>query len=453
MNREKTDFSQGRMLNCILRMGIPTCLAQIINLLYNLVDRVYIGHIPQDGALALTGLGVCLPVISLVTAFTNLCGQGGAPLVSMARGRGDDDAAKTVVGNSLSMLLIAGAVVPLVFQLFLDPILLFFGASENTLPYARSYLAIYLFGSEFVMIASGMNFHITAQGFGRTGLISVAIGAVLNIALDPLFIFAFGMGVRGAALATVISQAISAVWVLLFLIGKKPPVPLTPAAMKLNGATVRRILSLGAASFCFGCTNSLVEMVTNRVLLQWGGDVFVGTMTIFMSIRDIFMMVPRGITQGCQPVFGYNYGAKLYDRVRQGIRIAFFITVAYCSAVCLLAELCPVTLIRIYTNDARLIETGRSLMRIYMCGYWVMGLQFVGQNTFTALGMSGRAVFFSLLRKAFIVVPLTLLLPHILGVTGAFWAEPLSDYLGATACFTTMMLTVYRKLGRMQQAN
>ncbi len=432
----------------VLRMGIPTCLAQIVNLLYNLVDRVYIGHIPGTGALALTGLGVCLPVISLVTAFTNLCGQGGAPLVSIARGCHDDESAKGVVGSSFAMLLIAGLAVPALFLCFLDPLLLFFGASEQTLPYARDYLVIYLLGTEFVMIASGMNYHINAQGFARTGLLTVALGAVLNIALDPLFIYALDMGVRGAAVATVISQAASTVWVLLFLRGRRIAVRLELSAMRLRWPVVRRILGLGSASFVFGVTNSLVELVTNRVLLAWGGDVSVGVMTVLMSLHDIFMMVPRGITQGCQPVFGYNYGAGLYERVRAGIRFVFWITIGYCTAMCLLAELCPALLFRIYTSDETLLSAGRHAMRLYMSGFWIMGLQFVGQNTFTALGKSKQAVFFSLLRKAFIVVPATLLLPRVLGVTGVYLAEPLSDYLGSVACFATMMLTVYRALGK-----
>lgn len=432
----------------VLRMGIPTCLAQIINLLYNLVDRVYIGHIPETGALALTGLGVCLPVISLVTAFTNLCGQGGAPLVSIARGCHDDKSAGRVVGNSFTMLLISGLVVPAVFLCFMDPLLLFFGASQQTLPYARDYLVIYLLGTEFVMIASGMNFHINAQGFAKTGMLTVAFGAVLNLILDPIFIYALDMGVRGAAVATVISQTASAVWVLLFLRGKRIAIRLDWRDMRLDKRVVQRILALGSASFVFGVTNSLVELVTNRVLLVWGGDLGVGVMTILMSLRDIFMMVPRGITQGCQPVFGYNYGAKLYDRVRAGIRFVFWITIGYCTAMCLLAEAAPALLMRIYTPDESLLVAGRGAMRLYMCGFWIMGLQFVGQNTFTALGKSKQAVFFSLLRKAFIVVPATLLLPHLWGVTGAYLAEPLSDYLGSVACFATMMLTVYRPLGR-----
>lgn len=435
----------------VLRMGIPTCLAQIINLLYNLIDRVYIGHIPDTGALALTGLGVCLPVISLVTAFTNLCGQGGAPLVSIARGCHDEKGAGRVVGNSFAMLLISGLIVPAVFLCFTDPLLLFFGASEQTLPYARDYLVIYLLGTEFVMIASGMNFHINAQGFAKTGMLTVALGAVLNLILDPIFIYALDLGVRGAAIATVISQAASAVWVLLFLRGKKIALRLEWRNMRLDRKVVGRIMALGSASFIFGVTNSLVELVTNRVLLTWGGDVGVGVMTILMSLRDIFMMVPRGITQGSQPVLGYNYGAKLYGRVREGILFVFWVTIAYCTLVCALAELFPTLLFGIYTTDASLIAAGRGAMRLYMCGFWIMGLQFVGQNTFTALGKSKQAVFFSLLRKAFIVVPATLLLPHLWGITGAYLAEPISDYIGATACFVTMMLTVYRPLGREKQ--
>ena len=432
----------------ILRMGIPTCIAQIINLLYSLVDRIYIGHMPVTGAMALTGLGVCLPVISLVTAFTNLCGQGGAPLCSMARGRGDLAEAKRVMGNSLSMLLISGVAVPALCFAFLTPLLSFFGASAETMPYAKSYLSIYLCGTEFVMIASGMNFHINAQGFAKVSMVCVAVGAGLNIVLDPVFIFVLGMGVRGAALATVISQAVSAGLTLRFLTGKKAIFRLSWGAMLLKRAPMGRILALGAASFCFGATNSLVQMVTNHILQTYGGDLYIGVMTIAASLRDIFMMVQRGLTQGAQPVLSYNYGAKRYARVRQGIDFIFRIIMAFSCAVCGFVMLCPTVLFHIYTSDAALIAAGAPMLRIYMCGFWLMGLQFVGQNTFTALGKPKQAVFFSLLRKVFMVVPITLLLPLAIGTTGVFWAEPISDYLGATACYATMMLTVYRKLGR-----
>lgn len=444
----KNDFSQGKISANILRMGVPTCTAQIINLLYSLVDRVYIGHMPVTGAPALTGLGVCLPVISLVTAFTNLCGQGGAPLCSMARGRGDLAEAKRIMGNSMSMLLISGVAVPALCFAFLTPLLSFFGASAETMPYAKSYLGIYLCGTEFVMIASGMNFHINAQGFAKISMICVAVGAGLNIILDPVFIFALGMGVRGAALATVISQAVSAGLTLRFLTGKKAIYALSWRAMRLQRAAVGRIMALGAASFCFGATNSLVQMITNHTLQTYGGDLYIGVMTIAASLRDIFMMVQRGLTQGAQPVLSYNYGAKLYARVRQGIDFIFRIIMAFSTLVCIFVMLYPAALFHIYTSDTALIAAGVPMLRIYMCGFWLMGLQFVGQNTFTALGKPKQAVFFSLLRKVFMVVPITLLLPLFVGTTGVFWAEPISDYLGATACYATMMLTVYRRLGK-----
>jgi len=358
------------------------------------------------------------------------------------------DEAKHIMGNSMSMLLISGVVVPTLCFAFLTPLLSFFGASEATMPYAKNYLGIYLCGTEFVMIASGMNFHINAQGFAKIGMISVAIGAVLNIILDPVFIFALGMGVQGAALATVISQAVSAAWVLRFLTGKKAAFTLSWRTMRLQGDTTGRILALGAASFCFGATNSLVQMVTNHTLQTYGGDLYIGVMTVAASLRDIFMMVQRGLTQGAQPVLSYNYGAKLYGRVRQGINFIFRIIMAFSCVVCGFVMLCPAVLFHIYTSDAALIGAGTPMLRIYMCGFWLMGLQFVGQNTFTALGKPKQAVFFSLLRKVFMVVPITLLLPLAIGTKGVFWAEPISDYLGATACYATMMLTVYRKLGK-----
>ena len=442
------DFSRGRVSTSILYMGLPACAAQIINLLYNLVDRVFIGHIPVTGTPALTGLGVCLPLISLIGAFSNLFGQGAAPLCSIARGRGDHEEAAAVTGNSFTLLVLSGLLVPTVCLLFLDPLLRFFGASADTLPYARDYMTIYLFGSVFVMIATGMNFHISAQGAPGFAMLSVSVGAVLNIALDPVFIFALNMGVRGAAVATVISQAVSAGLALRFFTSKRALYPLRRDTLRPRWELVRRISGLGTASFCFGATNSLVQMVTNRALLLWGGDLYVGAMTVMMSLRDIFMMFTRGVTQGSQPVLGYNYGAKLYSRVRQGILFTLVLILSFNTLVWLLCLLAPGALMRIYTNDEALIALGRPLLRLYMSAFFMMGLQFVGQNTFTALGKSKQAVFFSLFRKVIIVVPVTLLLPRLIGVSGVFWAEPISDYIGATACFTTMMLTVYRPLGR-----
>ena len=447
---DKTDFSIGSVNRAILRMGIPACVAQIINLLYSVVDRVYIGHIPATGSLALTGLGICLPVICLVTAFTNLCGQGGAPLCSAARGRGDLKEAARISGNSFALLLIAGLVATVVFLAFLEPLLRFFGASEDTLPYAKAYLRLYLCGTEFVMIASGMNFHINAQGFSGYGMISVLLGAILNIALDPLFIYAFHMGVQGAALATVISQAVSAAWVLFFLTGNRAKYRLTRDCMKLDGRLCRRILSLGSASFFFGFTNALVELVSNRILLAVGGDLYVGVMTILVSLRDVFMTVPRAMTQGSQPVLSYNYGAGKNSRVRAGIRFIFWSMLLFCSVVGLFGEIFPRALMKIYTDDETLLSAGVPMMRLFFSGFWFLALQFVGQNTFTALGKSAYAITFSLLRKAVIVVPATIWLASAFGYTGVFCAEPLSDYLGAGACFAVMMLTVYRRLGRSE---
>ncbi|WP_366027127.1 MATE family efflux transporter [uncultured Flavonifractor sp.] len=435
------------MARNIVNMAVPMTVAQLINILYNVVDRMYLGRLP--GHLALTGLGLCLPIISIVMGFANLCGMGGSPLCSICRGRGEDEEAEQIMGNSFALLLLLGASLTVLCLIFRRPILYLFGASDVTFPYANDYLTIYILGTLFVMISLGMNPFINAQGFSRMGMVTVAVGAAVNIVLDPIFIFLLGMGVRGAALATVISQACSAVWVLKFLTGRRALLKLRLSALRLQAGRVKRILSLGTSGFVMSMTNSLAQVLCNASLETYGGDLYVGVMTVINSIREIITMPVQGITNGCQPVLGYNYGAGQYDRVRQGIRFTTVLTVGYSMAAWAVVMLLPGPLIRIFNDEADLIAAGIPAFRIYFATFFFMAFQFIGQSTFVGLGRSRSAVFFSLLRKAFIVAPLTLILPLVgFGADGVFLAEPISNVLGGLACILTMYFTVYRRLGR-----
>lgn len=444
----QNDFSQGKVSQNILSMALPMTLAQLINILYNIVDRVYLGHLEGVGRLSITGLGLCLPVISILLGFANLCGMGGGPLCSIHRGKGENEEAEKVMGNSFTLLLLFGLILTVVGLLFRRPILYLFRASDATFPYANDYLSIYLCGTLFVMIGLGMNPFINAQGFGRIGMMTVALGALINLVLDPIFIFRFHMGVQGAALATVISQGCSAFWVLRFLTGRKTILRLRREAMPLRWERVKRILALGSSGFVMALTNSLVQILCNATLQQTGGDLYVGVMTVINSVREVISMPVQGITNGCQPVLGYNYGAGLYRRVREGIRFTTAVTMAYSLGVWALVMAIPHIFIHIFNSEQDLLLAGIPAFRIYFTAFFCMAFQFIGQAIFVGLNRSKNAVFFSLLRKAFIVAPLTLLLPALgWGVDGVFWAEPISNVIGGLACFITMLITVYIPLG------
>lgn len=447
------DFSQDSVWKNIVRMSIPITLAQLINILYNIVDRMYIGHIPGAGALALTGLGLCLPVISIVMAFARLSGMGGGPLCSIERGKGDYDEAERIMGNSFTLLLIFAVVLTLIGECFLRPILMAFGASEDTIGYAVDYGRIYLAGNVFVLISLGMNNFINAQGFARTGMVTTLVGAVLNIILDPVFIFLLGWGVKGAALATVLSQAVSALWVMQFLTGRRAELRLRRRNLRLNRQRTGRILGLGFSGFVMAFTNSAVQVVCNSVLSSFGGDLYVGVMTVLSSIREVVSMPVQGITGAAEPVLGFNYGARKLRRVRQGIQFITVCSLAYSFLVWGLIRLIPGPMIRIFNNDPDLVTTAIPALGLYFATFFMMALQFAGQSTFVSLGKSKQAVFFSIFRKVIIVVPLTILLPKIpyFGVDGVFWAEAISNVLGGLACFGTMYVTVYRPLGRQEK--
>lgn len=449
MEQRQNDFSKGSMARNIVTMAIPMTMAQLVNILYSVVDRMYLGHIPGSGQLELAGLGLSLPIISIIMGFANLCGMGGGPLCSIHRGRGEDKEAERVLGNSFVLLVIFGVGIPLLFLPFREPLLYFFGASNATYPYAQEYITIYLLGTPFVMVGLGLNPFINAQGFARRGMMTVLLGAVVNIVLDPVLIFGFDLGIRGAAWATVIAQAVSAAWVLKFLTGRKAILWLRTDCMPLAWPRVRRILGLGLSGFFVNLTNSLVQVVCNKTLFFYGGDLYVSVMTVINSIREVTFMGVQGITNGAQPVLGYNYGAECYQRVRQGIRFTVAATVGYAALIWAAAMLVPGVLIRIFNDGPELLAAGIPAMRIYFCMFVVMSLQMVSQAIYVALGRSKSAIFFSLLRKAIINAPLTVLLAIPLGTTGVFVAEAISQLIGGLASSLTMYFTAYRPMSRL----
>ena len=447
MARPQTDFSKGSVKKLVLSQALPLTMAQAVQLLYNIVDRIYIGHLEGIGDLALTGLGITFPVIVIIAAFTSLYGTGGATLFSIARGEGDTEEAQGILGNVFALLAGSSVVLFALCFAFRKQILFLFGASEQSFFYADQYLRIYLLGTVFSMLATGLNSYINAQGFPKIGMLTTVLGAVINIILDPIFIFGFSMGVQGAALATVISQAVSAVWVLKFLTGKQAIIKLRPRKARISLARTKKILALGLPGFVMQGTNSLVSIVCNNQLQSYGGDLYVGIMTVISSVREMVSLPVMGISFGAQPVLGFNYGAKEYGRVKESIRFTTVLGTAYTVIAWLIVMLIPTQLMGIFSEDSQTIVTGARMLNIYFFGFFFMAFQFSGQTAFQALGKAKQAVFFSLLRKAFIVVPLTVLLPAIgFGVEGVFLAEPISNAIGGLAAFLTMWFTVYRKL-------
>ena len=451
---QQNDFSKGNIPRTITRLAIPMILAMLVNALYSVVDRIYIGHLAGVGQTALTGIGLCYPITMAIAAFSYLVGNGGGPLTSILRGAKDDDGAERVLGNSITLLVLFGIVVPLICFFIQKPVLYLFGASDATYPYAREYITIYLSGSLPVILTLGLNPFLNAQGFTRTGMMTVLIGAVCNILLDPLFIFVFGMGVRGAAIATVISQTISAVWVIAFLLGKKNLIRVRKKYLRLQWDVSMRIMGLGVSTFIMNLTEAAISAVFNASLSRFGGDIYVTVMTVATSVSQLVFMPLSGFSQGAQPVTGYNYGAREYDRVKQCFWFLVKASVTYAVLAWLVLMLFPRQLIGIFNNDPTLMETAIPMFRIFFCMNFIMSLQMSAQNTFVAMGEAKKATFFALYRKVMLLIPLILILPRIgFGITGVFAAEPVADTISALTCFTTFLLTAYRKLGRMEQEN
>ena len=444
---KNNDFSRGPVWKCIVVQAVPLMIAQLVQLLYNVVDRIYLGHMAGGSSMALTGVGLTFPVITLIMAFTALFGNGGTPLFAMARGAGDEARAEKILGNAFALLLSSSVILMAAGYLFCEPILFAFGASPDSYVYAKAYLDIYLLGTFFSMTATGLNGYINAQGYPKIGMLSIVIGAVSNILLDPVFIFVFDMGVSGAALATILSQAISAIWVLGFLFGKKVAIPLRLQNIRIRRGITKDIFRLGTANFIMQGTNCLVQVACNSTLQIYGGDLYVGIMTVVNSIREIFMLPLSGMVGGAQPVISYNYGARAFDRVRAGIRFNTFAGAVFNTVAWIAVILFPRFWFGIFSDDPATITAGVGALNIYFFGFVFMAFQMAGQTTFQALGDAKHAITFSLLRKAIIVAPLTFLLPRLgFGVNGVFLAEPISNLIGGLACYITMRRTVYREI-------
>ena len=442
----ENDFSRGSVYRHIINLAVPMTIAQLVQVAYNIIDRIYIGHLPGASAMALTGLGVTFPVVTLVAAFTNLFGMGGAPLCSIERGKGNLMRAERIMGNTFFLLCLSSVFLLFFCAFFSKPMLYLFGAGDDSYPYAAEYLKIYLIGTPMIMIATGMNGFINSQGFAKEGMLTILIGAVINIILDPIFIFVFKLGISGAAFATVISQLISAIWVMRFLFGKKTILKLTLPDMKLDLEIIKKVLSLGTAGFVMQASNGAVQIACNSTLRDQGGEIYVGIMTVLNSVRDVTALPMQGLANASQPVLGFNLGAEKFDRIKKSIRFVTIVSTIYMSAVWLLIFLFPEGLMRVFNSDTELILKGAPAMHIFFFGLFMMAFHVSGQSIFVGLGESKQAVFFSLFRKVFIVVPLALFLPHLgsLGVNGVFMAEPISNFMSGVLCYIVMLITVNR---------
>ncbi len=452
---KRIDFENGTVTQNILGAAIPMLVAQILNLLYNIVDRIYIARIPNVGTAALGAVGLCFPLIVIITAFANLFGSGGAPLFSIYRGKKKEQQANRIMNTSFSMLFVSALVLMIIGLLFAHPLLVLFGASSDALNYALPYMRIYLIGTLPSMVAVGMNPFINAQGYSIIGMLSVAIGAVANLLLDPLFIFVLGFGVNGAGIATVISQFLSAIFVIFFLTRKSE---LKMRFIKRNEFKecieyAKNIISLGMAGFIMQLTNSLVTICCNNVLAVTGGDIYISVMTIVSSVRQLVETPIYAMNEGSSPILSYNYGARRPKRVRKAGIVMSIMVLGYTAIMWGLIILAPRTLIQIFSSDTVLIDNSVTALNQYFAAFIFMDLQYIGQTMFKSLNKKKQAIFFSLLRKVFIVVPLTYFMPYVLnmGTDGVFLAEPVSNVISGSLCFITMLCTVLPELKRMEK--
>ncbi len=435
----------GRLL---FSLAMPAIAAQIVNLLYNMVDRIYIGHIPEYGSLALTGLGVTFPVITLIAAFAALVGFGGAPRASIAMGKGENEAAEKILGNCVFTLCLLAVILTVIFSVFAKPILYAFGASEDTIIYAAPYMRIYVLGTLFVQITTGLNSFITAQGFSSVGMKTVMIGAGLNLILDPIFIFGFDMGVQGAAIATVLSQAVSAVWVICFLCGKKTILRIRRSNLRFSWKIMAPVLALGASPFIMQSTESLLSVCFNTSLQKYGGDIAVGAMTILSSVMQVSMMPLQGLCQGMQPIVSFNYGARNMDRVRKAFLLTLASCLTYATVLWAVAMIFPQGLARIFTPEEDMIQYASWAMRIYMASTCLFGAQIACQQTFVALGKAVHSLFLAVLRKIILLIPMIYILPSFFEdkVFAVFLAEPVSDFLAVCSTVALFFLTAWKML-------
>lgn len=425
----------------LFKLAVPTVIAQLINMLYNIIDRIYIGHMPGDGSLALTGVGVCMPIIMIVSAFAALVSSGGAPRASIYMGKNDMNSAEKTLGNCFSLQIVVSAILTAILLIWNRELLLAFGASENTIAYAVDYMNVYAIGTIFVQLTLGMNSFITAQGFTKISMISVVIGAVINIILDPIFIFAFDMGVKGAALATIISQAVSCVWVLRFLCSRNSLLRLKKQHLRLDFKVVLPCIALGTAAFVMQASESVISVCFNSSLLRYGGDIAVGAMTILTSVMQFAMLPLQGIAQGAQPITSYNYGAKNADRVRKTFRMLLITCLTYSVLLWAAIMLAPELFVKIFTPDAALTAFTAPALRIYFGGMFLFGIQIACQMTFTSLGKAASSIVVAVVRKFVLLIPLIYIVPHLVSdpTMGVYLAEPIADVIAVT--FTTILFT------------
>lgn len=426
----------------VFRLSLPTLIAQIINVLYNIIDRIYIGHIPDVGHLSLTGVGLTFPIILIISAFSGFVGAGGAPLAAIRLGENNTKRAEQILGNGVSLILLSSVVLSVFFWIFNRPLLFLFGADHETIGYAMDYIQIYVLGTVFVQIALGLNPFINAQGRTKIGMFSILIGAVANILLDPLFIFVLDMGVKGAAIATVISQSLSALWVLWFLCGKQTDIKIRRQYFRLERKVVKQITALGISTFVIQFTEGLIFIVLNNGLQRYGGNVHVGTMTIIQSVMQLIMTPIIGFNQGAQPIVSYNYGAKQYARVRQTIRVMLWVSLSISTVFCVVVCLFPALFARIFTSDKALIAMVSSQMPIFLSGIWIFGIQMAAQSVFVGLGQAKISLFLASLRKIILLIPLAIILPRFWGVEGIYYAEPISDILSALTAAILFSITI-----------
>ena len=449
MEKDKDKLGTAPLGKLMFELAVPTVFAQIVNLLYNMVDRIYVGRIPETGSMALAGLGVAFPIILLISAFSALVGMGGAPRASICMGQKDHEGAERILGSSTAFLILMSIVLSVVFMVTKEPLLRMFGASENTILYANQYLGIYLLGTISVQVALGLNQFITCQGFAKMGMMTVLIGAVINIVLDPILIFGFHMGVSGAALATIISQTVSAVWVVVFLCGKKSTLKIRKQYLKLDGAILKPVLLLGISPFIMQSTECLVQLTFNTGMQQFGNDYYVGAMTIIFSLSQTVFLPIQGIAQGATPIISYNFGAGNVERVMKAFRLLLVAAVVFTLVGAGSFVLFPQLFVSLFSSDPEIIRVASFGMRIYFLGFTIFGAQSACQQTFLALGEAKISVFLAMLRKIVLLIPLAIILPRLgLGTTGLFLAEPISDVLAVVTTVTMFKLNINRILAK-----
>ena len=450
MSNQSTDLGKDSIGKLMFKLSAPAIIAQIVNVLYNIVDRIFIGRM-ANGDLAMAGVGVAFPIILLISAFSALAGMGGAPLAAIKMGEDDEDYAEKIMANSFSLLIIIAIILTSVFLLFKEPILIAFGASEKTLSYGIDYISIYLLGTIFVQIALGMNSYINTQGFAKIGMMTVAIGALINIVLDPILIFGLNLGVKGAALATLTAQAVSAAWVLKFLFGNKSILKIRKKNLKLDKKIILSIVGLGMAPFIMQSTESLVLISLNTQLSKYGGDLAVGAMTIMSSIMQMILLPMTGLTQGAQPIISYNYGAKNINRVKKTFKLCLISSLIYSAAAWLLLMTSSEVVVKIFNNDPSLLQITSNSIKIYFAGIFIFGAQISCQQTFLSLGQAKISLFLALLRKIILLIPLIFILPMFVdnGLFAVLLAEPVADVIAAlttVACFTVFYKKTLSKI-------